>query len=192
MDLVEAIRQRCSVRKYKNEPVKIDDVLEILNIAKEAPSSGNIQNWRFIIVTDDSKRKEISIACLNQLWMVEAPVHIVICNDYQEVIDNYDEQGKKYSMQNCAIVAQNIMLAALEYNLGTCFVAAFDDFAIRRILNIPESIDIEAIITLGHSNESVKENKYGLEILTYINEFGSKAKPKEDLIKNIVKKIKKK
>jgi len=189
MDIIEAIRQRCSVRKYKDKPVKIDDALEILNIAREAPSSGNIQNWRFIIVTDDSKRKEISIACLNQLWMTEAKVHIVICNDYQEVIDNYDEQGKKYSIQNCAIAAQNIMLAALEFNLGTCFVAAFDDFAIRRILKIPESIDIEAIITLGHPNEILKEKKYGLEITTYINEFGLKTKPKEDFIKNIAKKL---
>ena len=78
MEIADAIKQRCSVRKYKGKEVKIEDVLKLLNLAKEAPSSGNLQNWRFIVVTDEKKRKEISVACLNQSWMNEAPVHIVI------------------------------------------------------------------------------------------------------------------
>ncbi|MBS3095077.1 nitroreductase family protein [Candidatus Woesearchaeota archaeon] len=191
MDLTKAIIERSSVRSYKNKQVKIEEVLEVLNIAKEAPSSGNIQNWRFIIVIDESKIKEISTACLSQSWMSQAPVHIVICNDYQEVIDNYNEYGKKYSVQNCAIVAQNIMLTATDFGLGTCFVAAFDDFALHRILKIPESINIEAVITLGYPSEIEKEKKYGLEITTSINEYGSKKMPSGSLIKDFLKRIRK-
>ena len=123
--------------------------------------------------------------------MSQAPVHIVICNDYQEVIDNYNEYGKKYSVQNCAIVAQNIMLTATDFGLGTCFVAAFDDFALHRILKIPESINIEAVITLGYPSEIEKEKKYGLEITTSINEYGSKKMPSGSLIKDFLKRIRK-
>ena len=83
MDLSKAIIERCSVRDYQDKAISIETILEILNIAKNSPSSGNLQNWRFIIVTDESKRNEIAIACLNQVWMAKAPIHIIICNDYE-------------------------------------------------------------------------------------------------------------
>ncbi|MBS3108444.1 nitroreductase family protein [Candidatus Woesearchaeota archaeon] len=191
MQLLEAIKERCSVRKYKDKSVKITDVLEILDAAKEAPSSGNLQNWRFVIVTDEEKRKEISVACLRQMWMLEAPVHVVVCNDPHEVIDEYEDRGKKYAVQNCAIVSQNIMLAALEHRLGSCFVAAFDDFAIKRILRIPDDIDVEAVITLGYADEDEHEKKYGLEILTFVNEFGNSKLPDKNIVKDVLKRLKK-
>ena len=188
MDIIEAIKQRHSVRKYAGKPVEINDVLEILNIARESPSSGNLQNWRFVIVTDEKKRKKIADACLQQAWMEEAPVHIVVCNDPTEVVANYEDAGRKYAIQNCAIVSQSIMLAALKFKLGSCFVGAFDDFAIREILNIPEHIEVEAIITLGYPAEEAREKKYGLEILTSINEFG-KIDINKPKIKELIKKF---
>ncbi len=188
MDITEAIKQRHSVRKYKDKPVEINDVLEILNTAKESPSSGNLQNWRFVIVTDEKKRHEIAEACLKQAWMEEAPAHIVICNDQSEVIANYEDAGKKYSIQNCAIVSQNIMLAALKFKLGSCYVGAIDDFAVRAILKIPDNIEVEAIITLGYAAEEEREKKYGLDILTSINEFG-KININKPKIKDLIKKF---
>ena len=188
MDIAEAIKQRHSVRKYKNKPVEINDVLEILNIAKESPSSGNLQNWRFVIVTDEKRREKIAEACLQQAWIVQAPMHIVICNDPTEVMANYEDAGRKYAIQNCAIVSQSIMLAALKFKLGSCFVGAFDDFAIREILNIPEHIEVEAIITLGYPAEEEREKKYGLDIITSINEF-DKIDIDKPKIKDLIKKF---
>ena len=182
MDLTKAIIERSSVRSYKNKQVKIEEVLEVLNIAKEAPSSGNIQNWRFIIVIDESKIKEISTACLSQSWMSQAPVHIVICNNYQEVIDNYNEYGKKYSVQNCAIVAQNIMLTATDfgdhgkdtsYSSGLINLANLLNFNINSLLEFdvyfPKVINRNEILQMNVSIIDKGIINYAAAKITYPN-----------------------
>ena len=142
-----------------------------------------------MIVADEKKRKEIAVACVRQMWMLEAPVYVVVCNDYAEVVDNYEEAGRKYAVQNCAIISQSIMLVALDFGLGSCFVGAFDDSAIRRILKIPENIDVEAIITLGYAAEEEREKKYGLEVLASIDEFGNTKLQSKNLVKDVLKKL---
>ena len=83
------------------------------------------------------------------------------------------------------------MLAALDFKLGTCYVGAFDDFAIRRILKIPDNLDIEAVITIGYPDEEEREKKYGIEIITSINEFGNAKLPDKSPVKDILNKLKK-
>jgi len=166
---------RRSVRRYKDKDVPLSVIGDIIDLAGFAPSSGNLQNWKFIVVTDLNKRQQIADACLQQSWMVDAPVHIVICNDYEDVDTHYGKLGKMYSMQNCANVALGIMLAAYDYDVGSCWVGAFDNEAVQRILDIPENMDPEIIITLGYSDEmkqpSLREDpKY----LTYFNKWGNK------------------
>ena len=78
MDVLEAIRTRRSVRKYRDIPVEWEKVGLILDAGRLAPSSGNLQNWKFIVITDKNARHQISEACLEQQWMAKAPVHIVI------------------------------------------------------------------------------------------------------------------
>ena len=93
---------RRSIRKYKDKELPVSLVGEILDLARFSPSSGNLQNWKVVIVTDLDKRQEIADACLQQDWMVEAPVFLAICNDYKDVRKHYGKIGKMFSIQNCA------------------------------------------------------------------------------------------
>ena len=79
MELQECITERRSVRKYADKEVPLPLIAEIMEHARLAPSAGNSQNWRFIIVLDREKRIKISEAA-NKPWMKEAPVHIAVCN----------------------------------------------------------------------------------------------------------------
>ena len=95
MDLIETIKTRRSIRRYIDKPVEQEKINEILECARFAPSSGNIQNSRLIIVTKEEKRKRIAEACLNQYWIQTAPVLIVICSDTKQIKRNYEKRGIK-------------------------------------------------------------------------------------------------
>lgn len=176
MDLKEAIKQRRSIRRYKNKEIPMHVLGEIIENARLAPSSGNLQNWRFVIVTDVKQKKEISEASLKQNWMTEAPVFIVICNRYEKAKKLYGKLGKMFSIQNCSIVATYLMLLAKEKGLDTCWIGAFDNEALQRILELPENIDPEIILTLGYSNEDKLNKSQRAEIkdLVYFKKWGNK------------------
>ena len=175
MELDEVLKRRFSCRSYKDKEISPELIEKILNAAILAPSSGNIQNWRFIIVKDKNKKREISIASLRQLFIAEAPVLIVICNEIEGVIKDYGEIGRSYSMQNCALAAANMMLKATDLNLDTCYIGAFDEKAVRRILNIPDSIIPEIIIALGYGKEKPeKKDRNPITTLTFFERYGNK------------------
>ncbi|MFH1331841.1 MAG: nitroreductase family protein [archaeon] len=182
MDVEDAIKQRRSVRSYSDKKVKHDDLIKVINAGRFAPSSGNIQNWVFIVVTDEAKKKEIARACLNQIWMVQAPVHIVICNDLVAAKRAYGDRGERmYSIQNCAVAAQNMILEAESLGLSTCWVGSFDNEGVKRILNIPGGVNPEIILTLGHSSGKVTSHasRHDLSHLIFFENWGSRRLPKE-------------
>jgi nitroreductase len=158
MELQESITERRSVRKYADKEVPLHIIAEIMEHARLAPSAGNSQNWRFIIVLDREKRIKISEAA-NKPWMKEAPVHIAVCNYSKKLTSLYAESGKMFSIQDCAIIAAYMQLLAVEKGLGTCWVGAFDNEKVGNILKCPDDIKIEAIITLGYPGEEDAKQK---------------------------------
>ncbi|MBI4141777.1 nitroreductase family protein [Candidatus Woesearchaeota archaeon] len=176
MDTLECIRTRRSIRKYLDEPVEFEKVGEILDAGRNAPSAGNIQDWKFILVTELSAKKEIAEACLQQYWMESAPVHIVICSQPEKSERFYGERGRKlYSIQNSAAAAQNMLIASNDQGLGSCWVSAFNDDMLRRALNIPVSITPYAVITIGYADETpATPPKFPVENVVFIEKWGNR------------------
>lgn len=172
MELRDVVVGRRSIRRYKDKDVPLIIVGEILDIARFAPSSGNVQNWRIVVVTDKDKRQQLADASVDQDWMIEAPVFLVICNQYEPVEKKYGKMGHVYSIQNCAAIATVIALLAKDKGLGTCWVGAFDAEAVQRTLSIPEDVDPEIILTLGYQDEEkfppLRDDLY---VFAYINEW---------------------
>lgn len=180
MELFNAIKERRSIRKYLDKNVKLELVAEILEAGGYAPSSGNMQNWRFVVVKDKEKIERITDACLGQTWMNQAPVHIIVCNANSRLIKLYPKKGERYSVQNCAAAIQNILLAATAKGLGSCWVGAFNGDKVRRVANIPDDVPIEGIITLGYAaykpgprdNKQVRRHK--VEYVTFFENYGNR------------------
>lgn len=172
MDFDKCLKTRRSVKEYKDRKIDIKDLNDILDAARYAPSAGNLQNWRFIIVENEEKRKKLAEACLGQDFISKAPISIVVCDDPEDVVRNYGKRGKLYAIQDCAVVIQNIMLKANDVGIGSCWIGAFDEDKVRAILKIPDNIRPEAIITLGYSNEKVETpRRYDLKDLVYFEEW---------------------
>ena len=157
MNVDTCIRGRRSCHSYRSKDVPLDVIGEIIEAGTYAPSAGNRQTWHFIVVKDEGKREKLAQLSHDQTWMIDAPVHIVICNDQDELVKWFGEKGTLYGSQNCAVAASLIMMKAEEAGLGSCWVGGFDEQAARELLSIPEHITPEIIITLGYPDRLERE-----------------------------------
>lgn len=173
MDAIEAIKARRSIRKYLDVPVEWDKVGQIIEAGKAAPSSGNLQNWKFVIVKEKERRKAIADACLQQHWMTTAPLHIVVVAEPEPAIMHYGVRGDRlYTIQNCAAAIENMLLAAHSLGLGSCWVGAFDEDMLKRAIGCTERVRPQAVITIGYADEKVPEpDEYTLENVAYLEKW---------------------
>jgi len=178
MEVFECISTRRSIRKYLDIPVEWDKVGTILEAGRLAPSSGNIQDYNFIVVQDEDKRKTIAEASLRQHWMSKAPVYIIVCADLKKSERFYGVRGSRlYSIQNCAAAIENMLLTAHSLDLGACWVGAFDENVVSRVLNIPDSVRPQAIITIGYSDEKPTiPQRYPLTTVAFLEKYGNRIK----------------
>ena len=150
MDVLEAIKGRRSVRKFSQKEIPKEVILKILDAARYAPSAGNLQDWKFFVVRGRERIREIAGIALNQRWMESAGFLIIACSDLRE-ISRYGERGiKLYSKQDVAASIQNMLLYAWSLGIGSCWVGAFDEEKLRKYLNLPEHLEIQAIIAFGY------------------------------------------
>ncbi len=148
MELMEAIRNRRSIRKYKAKPVSEKDIEYVLQAARLAPSWANRQCWRYIVVTNEDLKRKIAM----REWAAQAPVVIVGCADPTKA---GDKDGKPYYMLDMGISMEHLMLAATEKGLGTCWIGGqFDEKIVKETLGIPENIRVVALTPLGYPDET--------------------------------------
>lgn len=193
MNVDTCIRGRRSCHAYQSKDVPLDVLGEVLEAGTYAPSAGNLQNWSFIVVRDDAKREKLSQLSHDQHWMTEAPVHMVICNDRDEMVKWFGEQGGLYGSQNCAVAAALMMMKAEEAGLGTCWVGGFDVEGVQRLLEIPEHLLPEIIVTIGYPNRLEKHaERRSVHDVVSFEKFGGKADLRWVPLKKHVKELAKK
>jgi len=172
MDILELIKSRRSIRKFlPDKPIDWDKVSKCIDAARHAPSSGNLQNWRFIVILEPDLKKAVAEAALQQWWIAEAPVVIVALSEPEKAERYYGVRGERlYSIQNCAAAVENLILEAHSLGLGTSWVSAFDEDALKRVLKVEEFARPQAIIPMGYAAEvPSKPPKYPLEQLVFFN-----------------------
>lgn len=140
MDVNTAIRTRRSIRKYKDVPVPGDKLAQVLEAGRLAPSAGNRQPWRFVVVTDPETRRRLVPVARNQEFVGQAGAVIVACAP---------DPSLKWHMVDVAIALDHMTLAAHELGLGTCWIGAFEPDQVRQLLGIPEDVKVVALLPLG-------------------------------------------
>ena len=154
MELMEAIKKRYSCRSYQGRPVEAEKLNQILEAARLAPSARNLQDWRFVVVTDADKRKALEGATANQKFVGQAPVVLVACS---ETARRMNCCGQPYSSIDVSIALEHIALAATALGLGTCWIGSFYPYKVRTILNIPSHIEVVQLMTLGYPADTPTE-----------------------------------
>jgi nitroreductase len=153
MNLKQAIRNRHSVRSFSDKvpPKKIID--EIIEYANLAPSAGNLQARDFITIDDHNTKEKLSDAALDQEFIVQAPIIIVVCANLKR-ISSYGNRGRElYCIQDVSAAVEHILLLAVDNGLDACWVGAFDEKTVSKILDLPSYVRPIAIIPIGYSNQ---------------------------------------
>lgn len=153
MEILEAIRTRRSIRKYKSTPIPEDLLKEVLSAARMAPSGANAQPWKLIVVADEDTKLRLVQACNGQKFIAEAPVIIAGCGFPDDAYGTIGGYMNGYVM-DVTIAMDHLILTAASVGLGTCWIGAFKEEKVREVLGLPEDVKVVALTPLGYPDET--------------------------------------
>lgn len=158
MELHEVIEKRRSIRKFSEKPVSRELLEQLIRAAALAPSASNMQAWRFFVA--DEPELVRAIDSFSPGLSGKPPVIIAIASDLAEV----ERRGSKNSlvyglMMDAAMAAENLMLEAADLGLGTCAIKSYNDKAVHKLLNLPDTMRLEILISVGWPAAEPREPK---------------------------------
>jgi nitroreductase len=156
MEVFEAIKGRRSVRQFKRKPLPTQTFDILVDALRWAPSAGNLQSRRFYFVLNESLKAQLARAALDQDFIAQAPLAVVACADHR-IAWRYGDRGVQlYSLMDVAASLQNLLLTAQAEGLGSCWVGAFDEENVRRLMELSADLRPVAIVPIGFPAESVE------------------------------------
>lgn len=186
MEVMEAIRGRRSIRKFKPAPVSPKDLYTVLEAARLAPSWANTQVWRFIVVTEQETKDQLARTFRGRdpsrenrgaVAVRTAPLTIVACAEKKK--SGYLSTGApltargEWSMYDVGIAMQNLVLAAYSLGLGTVHIGLFDHRKVEELLGTPEDIEVIAMTPLGYPDEVIEARpRKALREIVYYESYG--------------------
>ena len=146
MDTLQTIFARRSVRRYKTDPIPNDELKQILEAGRQAPSAANRQSWHFVVVRSQEQKERVAQACNGQMWMADADSIIVAAG--------LPAVSSKWYPVDVSISMQNMVMAAYSLGYGTCWIGAFDPEQVRAVCELPDDMPVVACTPLGVTDVS--------------------------------------
>ena len=175
MELQKVIRTRKSVRKFKDIKPDWRDIIESIDSARFSPAAGNNYTLKFIVISDREKIEKLSVMC-QQDFIKQAHYVIAVCSKPERLINEFGQAGKIYARQQAGAAIQNLLLSLTEKGLSTCWIGFFVERQIKRLLKIPEGVDVEALFPIGYEYQKslTKKAKIELDSILYFDEYDNK------------------
>jgi nitroreductase len=177
MDLDKAIKERHSVRNFKT--TKKPDYRKIIlaiEAATKAPLAGNNSSIKYILVSDKEKIKQLSEAA-EQDFFRNVDFLVVVCSDKKSLDKSFLDRASMYSRQQAGAAIENFLLKITDLGLSSCWIGAFADDLVRKILKIPENIELEAMLPVGYELGKTKPvKKSDLDRVMFFDGWGYERK----------------
>lgn len=200
MNTKQAIETRRAVKHYDaNHDMTPEEVNELLSLAILSPTAFNIQNWRFVVVTDAELRKHIRQAAWDQAQVTDSSLFVVLCADLKAweknpgrywkdapgevqdfivpAIDAYyrgkDQVQRDEAMRSCGIAAQTLMLAAKSMGYESCPMDGFDFDKVAELINLPADHVIAMFVAIGKGTKDAwpRPGQLGLDDVVVKDRF---------------------
>ena len=169
MELMDAIRTRRSIRKYDDKPISDDMVREILDAAMMAPSAGNAQPWRFLVVNDRTILGGMVDMSPYIKMVGQAQLGILVCADLSL------EKYPGYWVQDCSAAMQNMLLAIHSLGLGAVWTGVYPDEErvadFKKLFNMPEQVMPLGFVPMGWPAQELKSPSRFREDRVHYNTF---------------------
>jgi nitroreductase len=157
MELSEAIFKRRSVRNFKNQPLPEETIERLIQAAHFAPSAGNLQVCEYVVIQKPETKQALSDASKHQKQVAEASAVIVVCVN-QKTAEKYGSRGVNlYSILDAGAAVENLMLTAVSLGLGTCWIGAFQEDEVAKIIHAPTDFRPVALVPVGYPNEPLPD-----------------------------------
>jgi nitroreductase len=167
---MDVIRRRRSIRKYRPSEIPREHLLEILEAGRLAPSAGNRQPWRFIVVRDPDQRRRLAEAARGQMFIADAAAVLVAIAD--------PEASPRWCEKDVMIAMENMVLAATELGYGSCYIGAFEEEGVKSLLKIPDGLRVVALLPIGVPDEAPQQRpRKGLNEVFFGEEYGKPLEP---------------
>jgi nitroreductase len=153
MRFLEIVKKRRSIRSFLPAPIGDDELRRILEAANAAPSAGNLQSYEIYVVMEKRRRESLARAAHEQLFVAGAPVSLVFCANASRSESRYGKRTDLYAVQDATIACTFAMLAAAAQGLGSVWIGAFEDDAVRRIIGASPGVVPVAILPVGRAAE---------------------------------------
>jgi nitroreductase len=176
MNFENLAKKRASIRRYSDKKPKIETLMKIIEIGNLAPSPGNLPILKYLIIENQESILKVSEAA-RQDFIRESPYLIVICSEPREVENMYDKRAQRYIKQHTGAVIENMLLYITELGLASCWIGAYSDLTIRNLLGIPDSVEIEAILTIAYQSKidkTAQKRKPNLTTRINFEKWGNK------------------
>jgi nitroreductase len=153
MTVFEAIKRRYSCRAYVNKPIEKEKLDQIFEAARQAPSAKNLQDWRFVVVTDRKIKQQVADCTNHPQAFGQAGAMIAACSICGEKM----RCGQAIAPIDIAIALEHIALMATDLGLATCWIGSFDPQKVRQVLGIPENAAIIELMAMGYPAEGKRQ-----------------------------------
>jgi nitroreductase len=167
-DVLDLLKNRRSIRKYKDKPVEKEKIEKCLEAARWAPSASNRQPWEFLVVKDEEKRKRLSEIHPYAKFVSQSPVVFIPLTD--------PKAHKKYHMSDTALATLQYMLEAYSLGLGTCWAGVIDssfENDIKEMFGVPEHLKVLGIVATGYPDESPKKTRKDIDSLVHYERYSN-------------------
>lgn len=166
MDVLDLIKSRRSIRKYKSIPVEDEKIQKCLEAARWAPSASNKQPWEFIVVKDENMRKKFAELHPYAKFVAESPVVFVPLTN--------PEIHSKYHMSDTGLAILHFMIQAHALGLGTCWAGVIGtsfEPDLKKLLNVPDHLNIMALVALGYPDQERESSRKPLDELIHCEKY---------------------
>jgi nitroreductase len=177
MDFDTIIKKRKSAHSFSNKKASWKKVLDAIDAGLQGPFAGNHNHLRFIIIEEQELIDQIA-SLSNQSWLNSASLIVAVCSDDSKLENLYGDRGRVYSRQQAGATIETIILKLTELGLDSCWIGEYPDSKIRKLLNVPGKVQIEALIPVGYDNsKATKKRKLKLENVLFWEQWGTTDRP---------------
>lgn len=175
MQLKEAIKTRRSAKRFSEKKPNWRKIIQSIDAGRFTPSAGNQYHLKFVFIQDKDRIKELSEAA-DQPFIGKASNMIAVVSDEKKLTRLYDKKGKEYGKQQTGAAIQNILLALTEFKMAACWVGWFNESKVKKILDIPSDLNVEALIPVGTKDkiDTKERRKAELEDLLFFEKWKNK------------------
>ncbi len=181
-DFLELIKTRRSIRKFLNKKVKLSLIKKAIDSARYAPSAANLQFLEFLVITKKNLKEKIfpHLKWAGYLYPKGTPSEKERPASYIMVLIN-KYKSQRPDLRDVGAGVQNILLSLHYFGIASCWIAAINKKEIKKILKLPNFLELDSVIALGYPAHKSKVVKFKGSVKYYLDKSGTLCVPKRPL-----------